>query len=445
MSPSPAPALRRELRLWHLVLFNLSAIAGVRWLAAAAHAGPGSLTLWLLAAVGFFLPSALVVSSLSARFPEEGGFYIWTKHAFGPWHGFLCAWLYFVSNILYFPTLLLSGVAMASYMFGQSGVRYSENPVYAIPVTVAVLWLAFLVNLVGLRVGKWPGLLGGVSTYLIAALLCSFGLVVAWRFGSATHFQFIPEASWDNLNFWSQIALAMTGLELAPILAGEIHNPGKNIPRAAWLSGFLGAGFYMAGTAAMLVLLAPERISPMTGLAQAGNLAGSRLGASWLSPVFALLITLGVIGQLTTYIAGNTRLPFAIGLDRYLPEAFAKLHPRWHTPHVSILTQAILSTLFLLLTELGENLRAAYQILVDMVVIATLIPFVYIFATGFKYGQRWAGAAGALIAGIAVVLSCSPPPGIASVWLFELKIIGGTLLLALAGRVIFVHSRGVAG
>jgi amino acid transporter len=445
MSPSPAPALRRELRLWHLVLFNLSAIAGVRWLAAAAHAGPGSLTLWLLAAVAFFLPSALVVSSLSARFPEEGGFYIWTKHAFGPWHGFLCAWLYFVSNILYFPTLLLSGVAMASYMFGQSGVRYSENPVYAIPVTVAVLWLAFLVNLVGLRVGKWPGLMGGISTYLIAALLCGFGLVITWRFGSATHFHFVPEASWDNLNFWSQIALAMTGLELAPILAGEIHNPGKNIPRAAWLSGFLGAGFYMAGTAAMLALLPPDRISPMTGLAQAGDLAGSRLGASWLSPLFALLITLGVIGQLTTYIAGNTRLPFAIGLDRYLPAAFAKLHPRWHTPHVSILTQAVFSTLFLLLTELGENLRAAYQILVDMVVIATLIPFVYIFATGFKYGQRLAGTAGALIAGIAVILSCSPPPGIASVWLFELKIIGGTLLLALAGRVIFVRSKGVAG
>jgi hypothetical protein len=80
-----------------------------------------------------------------------------------------------------------------------------------------------------------------------------------------------------------------------------------------------------------------------------------------------------------------------------------------------------------------------------MVVIATLIPFVYIFATGFKYGQRLAGTAGALIAGIAVILSCSPPPGIASIWLFELKIIGGTLLLALAGRVIFVRSKGAAG
>jgi glutamate:GABA antiporter len=439
------PALRRELRLWHLVLFNISAVAGVRWLAAAAHAGPGSLSLWLLAAVAFFLPSALVVSSLSARFPDQGGFYVWTKRAFGDWHGFLAAWLYFVSNILYFPTLLLSGVAMASYMFGTTAVKYSENPAYAIPVTLVVLWLAFLVNLIGLRVGKWPGMLGGGSTYLVAALLCVFGIVVAWRYGSATHFQFVPEASWDNFNFWSQIALAMTGLELAPILGGEIYNPAKNIPRAAWISGIGCAIFYMAGTAAMLGLLPPEKISAMTGLAQAGDVAGARLGATWLSPCFALLITVGVVGQLSTYIAGNSRLPFAIGLDHYFPAAFAKLHPRWNTPHISILTQAIFSSIFLLLAEMGENMRAAYQILVDMVVIATLLPFVYIFATGFKFGQRTAGIAGASIAIAAVILAASPPPGVASIWMFELKVVGGTVLLALLGRVIFVRNRAAAG
>src|ERR1700722_833427 len=159
--PESRPELPRELRLWHLVFFNISAVAGVRWLAAAAQAGPGSLTLWLLSALAFFLPSALVVSSLSRRFPEEGGFYIWTKRAFGDWHEFLAAWVYFVSNILYFPTLLLSGVAMASYMFGAGGVKYSENAAYAIPATLAVLWIAIITNLVGLRIGKWPSLLGG--------------------------------------------------------------------------------------------------------------------------------------------------------------------------------------------------------------------------------------------------------------------------------------------
>ena len=438
---SPPAELPRELRLWHLVLFNLSAVAGVRWLAAAAHAGPGSLTLWLLSALAFFLPSALVVSSLSARFPEEGGFYIWTKRAFGDWHGFVCAWLYFVSNILYFPTLLLSGVAMASYMFGDAGIKYSENPWYAIPVTLAALWIAFVANLLGLRVGKWPTILGGGSTYVIATLLCGFGLIIAFRYGAATHFRLIPDSSLSNLNFWSQIALAMTGLELAPILGGEIQDPDKTIPRAAWISCFAGASFYMAGTAALLALLPPDRISPMTGLAQAGNEAGARLGATWLTPCFALLITLGVIGQLSTYIAGNTRLPFALGLDHYLPPVFARLHPLWHTPHVSILTQGALSSLLLLLMELGENLRAAYQILVDMVVIATLLPFVYIFAAGFKFGRRWAGTTGALISVAAVILSAVPPPGVASVWLFELKVVGGTILLALLGRAIFVRSK----
>src|ERR1700688_4003961 len=96
-----APALKRELRLWDLVFLNVAAVASARWLAAAAHAGPGSVSLWVLAICAFFVPSAFVVSSLSQRFPDEGGLYIWTKRAFGDWHGFLCAWLYFLSNLLF--------------------------------------------------------------------------------------------------------------------------------------------------------------------------------------------------------------------------------------------------------------------------------------------------------------------------------------------------------
>ncbi len=125
----------------------------------------------------------------------------------------------------------------------------------------------------------------------------------------------------------------------------------------------------------MLFLLPPDKISALTGLAQAGQVAGAHFGANWLSPCFALLITISVIKQLTAFVAGNTRLPFALGLDHYLPAAFAKLHPRWRTPHVSILAQGILASVLLLLMQLGETLRAAYQILVDLTVIATFLPF----------------------------------------------------------------------
>ena len=108
-----APALRREIGLWDLVLFNIAAVVGIRWLAAAAQAGSGSITLWLVAAALFFVPSALAVATLSARFPKEGGIYVWTKEGFGDWHGFLCGWCYWLSNLFYFPNLLLAGIGMA--------------------------------------------------------------------------------------------------------------------------------------------------------------------------------------------------------------------------------------------------------------------------------------------------------------------------------------------
>ncbi|HTC89714.1 MAG TPA: APC family permease, partial [Bryobacteraceae bacterium] len=250
MTAPSQPALRRELRLWHVVLFNISAVVGVRWLAAAAQAGPGSLLLWLVAALAFFLPCALVVSSLSQRYPQEGGLYVWARQAFGDWHGFLCAWLYFISNICYFPTLLLSGIAMASFMLGQTGIRYSEDARYAIPATLVALWLTFILNLVGLRIGKWAGILGAVSSYMLAALLIGFAISIAWRIGPATRFHLMPALNFNSLNFWSQIAFAFVGLEVAPILGGEIFDPDRAIPRAAWISGIGCTGFYMAGTAA---------------------------------------------------------------------------------------------------------------------------------------------------------------------------------------------------
>ena len=273
----------------------------------------------------------MVPSSLRA-FPDEGGLYIWTKNAFGDWHGFLCAWLYFDSSVLFFPTLLLAGVSMASYMFGPGGVRYAESSGCCDPRHAGRALARISGEPGGVAGGKMAALLGGATTYAIALLLCASPCLAAWRFGSATHFHFVPEASWGNLNFWSQIALAMTGLELAPILGGEIYNPAKNVPRAAWISCIACAAFYIAGTAALLVLLPPERISALTGLAQAGEVAGQRFGATWLSACFAGMITVGFIGQLSTYIAGNTRLPFTLGIDHYMPAAFARLHPRWNTP-----------------------------------------------------------------------------------------------------------------
>jgi len=422
------------LGLRDLVLFNIAAVTGIRWLAAAAHTGPGSITLWLLAAALFFVPSAVAVAALTRRFPEEGGIYVWTRRGFGDWHGFLCGWCYWLSNLFYFPSLLLAGVGMAA-----SALGFAENRTWLVIVSLAILWIASVTNIVGLSVGKWTGNLGGLSTYLGGALIIGLGALAWMRFGSATTIRITPEWNLDKLNFWSQIAFAFGGLELGAILGGEIRNPEKNVPRAAWIAGLAIGAFYITGTLALLVLLPPDRISIVTGLVQAARAAGERLGFGGLPLVMAFAICLGVTGQLGAWIAGTARLPFVIGIDHYLPPVFSRLHPRWRTPHLSILILSGACTVFVVAMQVGENLRIGYQLLVDLTVITYFVPFLYLFAAAWKYGRRLSSAAGLLVTVLAVALSFIPPGGVSSVWLFEVKLAGGFVLLAGGAQLCFRH------
>ena len=223
--------------------------------------------------------------------------------------------------------------------------------------------------------------------------------------GIATRFELLPKANLSTVNFWSQIAFAFVGLELAPIVSAEIRNPRSRSSASRLYQRHHIRGFLYRVTAALLVLLKPEEISPMTGLAQAGAAGAQKLGAPGISILLAALIGIALVGQLDTWIAGNTRLPYAIGLDRYLPAAFGRIHPRWGTPYVSLLVQAVAATLFLLMAQLGESVRAAYQIMVDMMVIVTFIPFMYIFGAGFRFASRIAAMSGLAVTLIAIAFA----------------------------------------
>jgi amino acid transporter len=435
------PALPRELGLRDLVLFNIAAVVGVRWLAAAAHTGPDSIALWLAAAVFFFVPSALAVSRLTERFPEEGGIYTWTRNSFGDWHGFLCGWCYWLSNLFFFPNLLLAGIGMAVYGLGARGAGLGDSRLFVVTAALALLWIGTLTNLVGLRVGKWTQNAGGLATYAAGLVVVALGAAAWIAHGSATPLRLLPRWNWGRLNFWSQIAFAFGGLELGAVMGGEIRNPRRTVPRAAWISGLAIAAFYIAGTLAVLAVLAPGQVNIVSGLAQAAAAAGGRLRLPIAAPLVALLIAFGITGQLGAWLAGSARIPFVIGLDRYLPAAFARLHPRWKTPHVAILSQAAACSVFLLAMLAGEDLRTGYQLLVDMTVVTYFIPFLYMFAAAARQGLRISAAAGLAVTAAGIAFSLVPPDGVASVWRFEAKLAAGCLLLVAAGRMAFVRGR----
>ena len=125
-----------------MLLFNIATVLGPRWIAAAAHNGTSSISLWILAALFFFMPTALVIVELSTRFPEEGGLYVWSKNAFGEFHGFVAGWTYWVYTLFYFPALLLASAAMAAYIGGIGYAPLAQNRTFLMIGSFALLFVA---------------------------------------------------------------------------------------------------------------------------------------------------------------------------------------------------------------------------------------------------------------------------------------------------------------
>ncbi len=431
----PEAGLRRELGLRDITLFAITCMAATRWIPAASHAGPGSLTLWALGAVIFVIPLAIAVGALIVKYPGAGGLYIWTRADFGPWHGFLGFWLYWLGIAFWFPSAAMFYCSAAFHMLGVS-----ENRTLLVAVSLAAIWMALGANLVGMRVGKWTENLGGASNWILCALLAVTAALVYAKRGSATPMHIAPRWDWGTVNFWSNIAYAMSGLELAGMMGGEIRDPKRTLPRAGWIaSGFITV-FYIVSTASMLVILRPESISELNGFAETADSAGALLHVGWLSPLIALLVLASAIGQCGGMGTAVSRLPFAAGVDGLLPKAFAKIHPRWGTPHLSIVVFGAVSSFLLVAMQLGDTARAAYQSLVSLMVLTGFIPFLYIFGSSWKAGKRVSAVSGALVTLLAIGCSVVPSGDVSNVWLFEAKIALGTVGAVASGWLLFRRS-----
>jgi glutamate:GABA antiporter len=452
--------LRKTMGFWDVLLFNIATVLGPRWIAAAGHNGTSSISLWGLAAVFFFVPGALVINELSSRFPDEGGLYVWAKEAFGPFHGFVAGWTYWIYTVFYFPGLLLASASMSAYVFGGHGAALAQDRSFLLWCSMGLLLVAVALNIVGLNIGKWLQNAGGVGTFVPLLILVFVAALVVLHHGSATHFtarNMMPVWNWDTVNFWSQIAFAFTGLELVSAMSEEVRDPRRTLPRAVYAAGALIAFIYIAGTFAVLALVPAGSIDPQSGVFNAIAVGSIALKIGFLGVLAAMLVTVGNAGGVGSTVAGIARVPFVVGIDRYLPAAFGKIHPKWKTPWISILIQGGLSGAFLLLSQISDTTRGAYQSLVDIAIILYFIPFLYMFAAIIKLSRRSdraanphailvpGGQAGVWICGvlgffvvlIAIIFSIIPPGDTTSKAFFEFKVLAATIVFIVIGLALY--------
>jgi len=253
------------------------------------------------------------------------------------------------------------------------------------------------------------------------------------------------------LIFWSTIAFAWVGPESISCIAGEIKNPRRSIPLGLAIAAPIIGGIYILGTIAVLVALRADSVNSQFGVVQAIESVASRAGWFVLTPVAAVLVAISCMGSVGAWLGSVARLPFVAGLDAYLPSAFGKMHPKYGSPVVSLLTQFALAAIVVVLGQSGTNVHGAYDVLVSMTVLVTMVPFLFVFAAAMKVRAPSVGVSipgghatvvltsivGLLTTIFAIAFSTIPAPDEPNKPLAVVKIVGLTVVLLALGAAFY--------
>jgi glutamate:GABA antiporter len=447
----------RVMGLADLVMFYVVTGISLRWIATAASAGPSSIVIWIGAWLFFYVPLALSVVELSCRYPQEGGLYLWSKRAFGDFSGFMSGWTYWTSNLSYFPSVLYFAASNVLFMGGSRGAHLSSVKTFYMLFAIGVLFVITTMNVIGLNKGKWLHNVGSFGMCVPVAILVVIG-VYAWRmFGSATSFSpshLVPSTHLKDVLFWATITFAVCGSESASMMGDEIKDPRRTLPRALLIAGVVVTLCYIGGTVSILLALPSSEVNDLQGIMQAISKTASRLGWYNLIPISAALIALSNIGAASGFLAAVGRIPFVAGIDRFLPDSFGKLHPRWGTPYVSLITQTLVASLLVLLGQAGTSIKGAYDVLVSMSIIGAFVPYLYLFAAMFKLQKepappgifrvpggrpvaRFVAGVGFATTALTIMVSLLPSPDEANKILALIKVVGLTGVTIGTGYLIY--------
>lgn len=443
-----APHIPRTLGLTDLVLLGTVAIVNVNVVPPVGGFGRATLALWLLAWLAFFVPEAIAVLALSRRYPGEGGVYLWSRRHFGDLHGFISGWCYWTNSLFYVPVLLVYLAGVAAFAGGARTAALVDDKWFVGGVAFGWLALITAANIRGLGVGKWINNIGGAGG-IITVVLVGLAAAVARSAGTAATPPLVQGSWLDMAGGLGVMCFAFLGIELASTMADEVRHPRRDIPRAIVITGAISLAAYLVVADALLALVPSGELGAIQGVMQAVQLGARTAGASWLVAPIAVVMALSIGGSASAWFAGPARIPFVAGLDHALPAALGRLHPRWGSPHIALITCAIVSAALTALSLAGSSVAEAYQVLLRAAVVINLVPFVYTFLALMTLDtartfERVAGAIGAVVTVLGIAAVFLPSGDVGNAVVFELKMAAGVGIPVAIGLWLYWRSRDVA-
>lgn len=450
----------KVLSVFGLVMINVIAVDNLRSLPAGAEYGFSLIFFYLLAAVMFFIPTALVAAELATAWPNTGGVYVWVRTAFGKGAGLLAIWLQWIYNVVWYPTILTFIASTLAYFVDPA---LANNKAYVLAIVLSSWWLATWLNCLGMKASSRISTLGAIVGTIIPMAAITILGVIWLNSGKASQIVFsakalLPDISnINNLAFLTTIIFGLMGLEMSAVHAGDVKNPKRDYPRALLWSSLLIIVTLTLASLAIAVVVPNAKLSVLTGLIDAYAVFFHSYHLTWCIPVIVALIVISSFASVSAWVIGPAR-----GLMIALEEN--NIQSRWlkcnskGMPTGLLVLQGIIVTLLTSVFVLEPTVNAAYWLLSAMTSQLAVLFYLFLFAAaiylryqnanterafripGGKLGMWIVAGLGSVTCIITFVLGFIPPTGvqIGKLWHFELTLVLGTVVFCLLPLVIYL-------
>ena len=373
---------RKPLNVFALVMINIIAVDSLRTLPIGAEYGYSLVFYYAVAAVAFFIPVSLVAAELSTAIPETGGLYVWVKKAFGQRAGFITIWLQWVYNVVWYPTIMVFVVSTLMYLFHPDWV---QNKLYILPISIALFWLATILNCLGVRASSVISIFGAIMGTIIPMVVLIVLTSVWVMAGSPLSLDFewhllLPNWSKSNeLVMLGGILFGLIGMEMSAVHAGDVKNPQRDYPIALLWSTIIIFFTLLLGSLAIALIVPKANLDMVSGLVTAFGRLLPGLNHYWLLSAVVMMIVIGAMSSVSTWIMGPARGLLVSAEDGCLPKSLSKVN-RFGAPVALLIFQAVLYTLLCGVYILFDEISLSYWLLSDLTAQLALLVYVFMFA-----------------------------------------------------------------
>lgn len=441
-----------------MAIMIVTTILSLRGLASQAEYGYTSIFWYVLSAILFLIPYSLVCAELASTYTQSGGLFRWCSEAFGARWGWAAMYLEWMTVVIWFPSVLMFGAVALAYVFWPESFdqKLASNVIYTLVIVLAVYWLSTFNTFRGMKHANKLSTLGGLfGTIIPGVLLIILGIIYVCTGGE----NYIPtdHSFWPDFSKYSTIVLAASiflfygGMEMQAVHVNSMKNPQRDFPKSALVAVIIILAVFILGTLSIGFVMPEKDINLLQSLLVAYNSLWAHLGCPWLGNVMAVLITFGVIGQVSVIIAGPSTGVLAVGRAGYLPRSLQKCNKNGVQTNI-LWVQGIIVTIMALVLIVLPSVQSAYQIMSQMATIIYLLLVVIIYCAFFrlrntepnvkrgyrvpggKFGQWFVTILGVGGAIAAMVLSFLPPGQIATgnpIVYIGILLIGTAILVAI--------------